>query len=190
MSRVGMREDDARGYRTEVRMEEDGSWSLTVPSLPGLVVVGETFGEAWGEMPKVIDLWVEAARDGGQVIPPPDKDSVDRSYSGKLMLRMPRTLHAGLARLARSEGTSINMLCVTALTEAVSRRAETVSENRPRAVIEDFVVTEVKAYEGGTSRGVRDVLGYYEAVTSHSSEKPPKSITRTFSVDDKARHAN
>src|SRR3954469_3929826 len=42
--------------------------------------------------------------------------------SGKLLVRMPRTLHADLARAADTEGVSLNQLIVGALTSAVSWR--------------------------------------------------------------------
>src|SRR3954469_22520711 len=42
--------------------------------------------------------------------------------SGKLLVRMPRTLHADLARAADSEGVSLNQLIVGALTSAVAWR--------------------------------------------------------------------
>lgn len=43
--------------------------------------------------------------------------------SGKLLVRMPRTLHAELARAADEEGVSLNQFITGALTGAVSWRA-------------------------------------------------------------------
>ena len=120
MIEVARPQDPSRGYRVEIRQEEDGSWTLLVPSLPGLVVVGESIGEAWGELPEVIDLWIEAAQGQGLTVPLPDADS-DVSHSGKFMVRMPKTLHSAIARRADAEGISINLFCVTALTDAVAR---------------------------------------------------------------------
>ena len=42
-----------------------------------------------------------------------------QSYSGRLLLRMPRTLHAELARAAEREGTSLNQLIVGLLSRSV-----------------------------------------------------------------------
>jgi len=41
------------------------------------------------------------------------------SYSGRLLLRMPRTLHAELAQAAEREGTSLNQLIVGLLSRSV-----------------------------------------------------------------------
>ena len=43
--------------------------------------------------------------------------------SGKLLVRMPRTLHAELARAADAEGVSLNQFIIGALTGAVAWRA-------------------------------------------------------------------
>lgn len=120
MIEVQRPQDPTRGYRVEVRREEDDSWTLLVPALAGLAVAAESIEDGWRELPDVIDLWLEAAESQGLTIP--DRDATtDVSYSGKFMVRMPRTLHAALARRAEIEGTSINLLCVAAITEAVAR---------------------------------------------------------------------
>jgi hypothetical protein len=41
------------------------------------------------------------------------------SYSGRLLLRMPRTLHAELAQAAEREGTSLNQLIVGLLSRSI-----------------------------------------------------------------------
>ena len=54
-------------------------------------------------------------------------ESVDETTeplpSGKLLVRMPRTLHADLTRAADEEGVSLNQFIIGALTGAVSWRA-------------------------------------------------------------------
>lgn len=51
--------------------------------------------------------------------------------SGKLLVRMPRTLHAELAHAADEEGVSLNQFIIGALTGAVSWRAG--DDGRPAA---------------------------------------------------------
>lgn len=43
----------------------------------------------------------------------------ERTYSGKVNLRMPRSLHRDLARRAEEEGVSLNQLMVVVLARAV-----------------------------------------------------------------------
>ena len=49
--------------------------------------------------------------------------TTDPLPSGKLLVRMPRTLHADLARAADAEGVSLNQFIIGALTGAVAWRA-------------------------------------------------------------------
>ena len=50
-------------------------------------------------------------------------DETTELPSGKLLVRMPRTLHAELARAADEEGVSLNQFIIGALTGAVGWRA-------------------------------------------------------------------
>ena len=43
----------------------------------------------------------------------------EKAYSGKVNLRMPRSLHRDLARRAEEEGVSLNQFMVVALARAV-----------------------------------------------------------------------
>jgi len=47
----------------------------------------------------------------------------DKEHSGRLLLRMPRTLHAELARLAEQRGVSLNQLIVGLLSHSLANGA-------------------------------------------------------------------
>jgi hypothetical protein len=53
----------------------------------------------------------------------PDKGS-DKAHSGRLLLRMPRTLHAELARLAEERSVSLNQLIVGLLSTSLAEGAK------------------------------------------------------------------
>lgn len=57
-------------------------------------------------------LWIEAAYEAGDDIPLP---STDNSYSGKLLLRMLKSLHRRLAEKAEGENRSFNQYIVSLL---------------------------------------------------------------------------
>lgn len=106
-----------RGYRVEIRPEEDGSWTALVPDLPGCAAVGDSPNEALAELPDVIDLWIETAIESGvQVVAP--RPAVQAS--GRVLMRLPRDLHGALIRRAESEGVSLNTFCVSVLTAGVA----------------------------------------------------------------------
>jgi antitoxin HicB len=47
--------------------------------------------------------------------------AAERTYSGKVNLRMPRSLHRDLARRAEEEGVSLNQFMVVALARTVGK---------------------------------------------------------------------
>ena len=48
------------------------------------------------------------------------RQSTETEHSGRLLLRMPRTLHSQLAQAAEREGVSLNRLIVTRLSRSIS----------------------------------------------------------------------
>ncbi len=56
-----------------------------------------------------------ALHEGGETT----EASAQPSFSGRLLLRMPQTLHAELSRAAEREGTSLNQFIVGALTRSM-----------------------------------------------------------------------
>jgi HicB family len=52
-------------------------------------------------------------------VPAEKSDERVKAPSGRLLLRMPRTLHAELARAAEREGTSLNQFITSALSRTV-----------------------------------------------------------------------
>jgi HicB family len=61
--------------------------------------------------------WLMAALEHGQNIPQPIESSND--FSGKLVLRLPRSLHKKATWVAEREGVSLNHFIVASLAEAV-----------------------------------------------------------------------
>jgi antitoxin HicB len=57
----------------------------------------------------------------------------ERTYSGKVNLRMPKSLHRDLARRAEEEGVSLNQFMVVTLARAVGEEMTNFSEEEPHA---------------------------------------------------------
>ncbi|MPZ13585.1 MAG: toxin-antitoxin system HicB family antitoxin [Chloroflexi bacterium] len=108
-------------YRMEVVWYGD-SWGATFPELPGLVAGAET----WEKLPAVIEdakrAWFESVLERGDPITEP-RDPLDFSFSGKLRLRLPKSLHEGAARAAELEEVSLNTFIVTAVAKELGRRS-------------------------------------------------------------------
>jgi predicted RNase H-like HicB family nuclease len=115
---------DANRYPAQVFWsDEDGGFIAIAPDLPGCSSFGETQQEALSELQDAILAWIEAARTAGNPIPEPSDPAKDSEYSGKLLLRMPRELHARLAGLAKFEAVSLNQFAVYLLTWASTYRS-------------------------------------------------------------------
>jgi predicted RNase H-like HicB family nuclease len=94
--------------------EEESYWVAEIPDLPGCVSDGESPDEAVESLGEAKRLWIEARLENGHHIPEPTDT---RGYSGRLLLRMPKSLHRKLAAQSRREGTSLNMYVVSLLSE-------------------------------------------------------------------------
>lgn len=106
-------------YKYELRQNADGSWFARVVELPGCMTEGDTEKEALRMLHDAMRDWLAVALEKGRRIPQPTADS---RYSGRLLVRMPKTLHRQLAERAEAEGASLNQLVVSALSRAVGEK--------------------------------------------------------------------
>lgn len=104
-------------YRIELYPAEEGGYVATIPDLPGCVTQGETAEEALKLIDDAKAAWMSTALEQAIEIPKPDAST---SYSGKLNVRMPKSLHRALAREAATEGVSLNALIVYKLSRSVA----------------------------------------------------------------------
>jgi antitoxin HicB len=102
------------------RDDEQGvAWAAQVEELPGCEARGRTEEEALAEVREAMAAWIADALAGGKQIPAPRAAA---THSGRLLVRMPPTLHADLARLADREKVSLNTLIVGILSGSISWR--------------------------------------------------------------------
>ena len=86
--------------------DESGSYYFaTVKEFDGCMSHGETYEEACKNIQEAMIGWIEVKIDGGFPIPKPLSEP---QYSGKFVLRLPKSLHARLAMEAEKEGISLN----------------------------------------------------------------------------------
>jgi predicted RNase H-like HicB family nuclease len=101
--------------------DEDEGYIAVARDLPGCSAFGESQQEALAELQHAIAAWIEASRAAGNPIPEPSKPAVEDNYSGKVLVRMPKSLHANIAKEAKDEGVSLNQQIVFLLASAVTR---------------------------------------------------------------------
>jgi len=89
--------------------EADKGYIAVAPDLPGCSAFGDTAKVAVG-------LWLETAKREKRKIPAP---SVKTAYSGKILTRVPQSLHQTLAERAQGEGVSLNHLISCLLAKGI-----------------------------------------------------------------------
>lgn len=105
-----------RGYRVELIPEEGGGFTSLLPELPGCVAWGDSASEALENLDGSREAWVAGRSSAGFAIPRP---MAEEDASGRVTLRLPKSLHAEVVRLARRDAVSLN----TFITRELSARA-------------------------------------------------------------------
>jgi predicted RNase H-like HicB family nuclease len=96
--------------------EEDGTYRAEIMEFPGCIAVGDTAAEAVENLENAAIVWVEATIERGRSVPEPMEEL---DYSGKLVVRLPRSLHKRAAYMANREGISLNQFMVSSIAEQV-----------------------------------------------------------------------
>jgi antitoxin HicB len=98
--------------------EEGGGYLVEFPDYPGCMADGETPEEALVEGRDALASYLETLKALGRPTP-----TSGAAYGGQWRQRVPKSLHAALARRAASEGVSLNLLVTTILAEGLGRRS-------------------------------------------------------------------
>ena len=100
-------------------------FSARVKELPDLVEYGDTYEEAYDLAIGAIEATYEALSQIGRAMPLP-MPSIDQ-YSGRVTLRLPKSLHRELAHQALDEGVSLNQHLVNALSYTAGRQSGAIT---------------------------------------------------------------
>jgi antitoxin HicB len=106
-------------YPVTIHPDPDGGFVAEIKELTGCLAQGETLEEVYKEIETARRLWIETSFEDRQEIPVPGDI---REYSGKFILRVPKTLHRKLDIQAEKEGISLNQYVVSELSRVVGIR--------------------------------------------------------------------
>src|SRR3990167_505654 len=81
-------------YKIEITQSDEGGYFAEIPDLPGCMTTAENFNEINGMIEDAKENWLEERLQKGLPIPSPSKEE---EFSGKTMVRMPRSLHRKLS---------------------------------------------------------------------------------------------
>lgn len=112
---------DPRKYSIKVQLVEDGAdsyYEASVEELPGVAAFEPSYEEAYTAVISAISALQEAAEEDSRPFPVPIRH--DDEYSGRVTLRMPRSLHKTLEARSKQESVSLNQHIVYILTAGSS----------------------------------------------------------------------
>ena len=96
----------------DVIADPEGGYVIKFPDLPGCLTQVDDIAEVGPMADEIRQLWIETAYETGCAIPLP---SVPEEYSGKFVVRIPKSLHRVLSEGARRDGVSLNQYVVALL---------------------------------------------------------------------------
>jgi predicted RNase H-like HicB family nuclease len=114
-----------RPYARIVIPEIDGTYRGEILEFPGCIATGDTPAETLDSLEEVAAAWLAAALAQNQPIPEPAENT---EFSGRLVLRMPKSLHKKAAQLAGRDGVSLNQFIVTSLAEQIGERGRSYNQ--------------------------------------------------------------
>ena len=102
-------------YIVQPITDESGSYFYArVLELDGCQSTGETFEEAYENLREAMEGWIETKLEGGFEVPLPVGYD---DFSGKFVVRIPKSLHYRLTIEAEQEGVSLNQYASDKLTK-------------------------------------------------------------------------
>ena len=102
--------------------DDDGSYFLHYPDLPGCMSCGHTIEEALEMGSDAKKCWFISAIQDNDIIPEP---KYIEDYPDNFKLRLPKSLYKQLASNASAEGVSMNQYCLYLLSGGVQRHTVT-----------------------------------------------------------------
>jgi antitoxin HicB len=167
--------------------EETGSYTAVILEFPGCIAQGDAPQEAYEHLENAAKEWIEAALDLKQEIPSP---SQSLSFGGKILVRLPKSLHRQLVLFAEREGVSLNQFIVSTLSEKIG--AFTLYDNLSKKLDKMFQVATNAVVNTLTTNYVlsSDVFLYgpieIKEVKSNAGDEPylpyPQGGSRSFNT--------
>lgn len=152
----------------------------TVSELKDVEEFGDTPAEAYSLAIETITLAYQLFLEKGLAFPEPNIKEVKDECSGRVTLRLPKSLHAKAINTAKNEGVSLNSFLCSIISEAIGR-FDSVSHFI--AKIENITKNLEASLSKRSSNLVKDNLNYNEIVDSwfeiESNKKHLQFIART-----------
>lgn len=146
---------DAKHYAISVQygvFDGERCFEATVREFPEIREYADTHEEAYGLAIDTIEIVYEQMLDGG--VQPPAPIAHAPAFSGRITLRIPKSLHCALAAEADEEGVSLNQQVVNMLNfaQGVSYASREI-ERRTATILDKMRPIVVQPYGGQSKAG-------------------------------------
>jgi predicted HicB family RNase H-like nuclease len=91
-----------------ITIDGEDLYEASVAELPDVFDYGETYEEAYLQAIGTLQGLYETASESGKQFPEPLLPASSTDFSGRVTLRMAKSLHAAVSRLAERDGVSLN----------------------------------------------------------------------------------
>lgn len=105
-------------YPFNVAADPEGGYVIVFPDLPGCMTQVDNLEEIGPMAEEIRVLWLTTAYEQGKEIPLP---SYSEDFSGKFVVRVPRSLHRALVEGADRDGVSLNQFVVSILARGATQ---------------------------------------------------------------------
>jgi predicted RNase H-like HicB family nuclease len=110
-------------YPIECQPAEEGGFVVSIPALPGCITQVECWKDSYASIEQLRQDWIKAAYDDGVDIPLPRSM---KEYSGKFVVRIPKSMHGELDKRAEQEGVSLNTFVISVFSNHLATPSEWV----------------------------------------------------------------
>ncbi len=100
--------------------EEDQCYIGSSPGFIGPCCHGSDETRVYKQLCEIVEEWVDIHHQDGAPLP---ESFIDKSFSGKFVIRVGKDLHKALAIKAAKSGESLNHLCTSLLKKSVTRQS-------------------------------------------------------------------
>ncbi|MEW6064742.1 antitoxin HicB [Desulforamulus profundi] len=102
---------------------DDGGYIVEFQDLQYCVGTGDTVEEAIKDAMIAKEQWIKAAHENGITIPLPSIQEDKDEYSGRVTLRIPKSLHKLVIETAKKEGVSANQFLSHLISMGVGKKS-------------------------------------------------------------------
>jgi len=110
-------------YKIVFYPASEGGYVAEIPDLPGCLTQGETMQDTLDMIEDAKAVWIDIAIQDNKEIPEPDTE-IKEKYSGKFLVRIPKSLHRDLAMRAKKEDVSMNQLATYLFSSSIGRKGK------------------------------------------------------------------